>query len=93
MKLQMIPANRPLDTEALQAAVSVSEKGVPFFVVALEHLIALKLGAWRYKDRLHVNHLLDSGVALHEARLSQILERHQLTQRWEQLLAERARTG
>jgi len=90
MKFQMIPANSPLDAEALQMAASVSEKDIPFFVVTLEHLIALKLGAWRYKDRLHINHLLDSGVALDKARLSPILERHRLEGRWRQLLAERA---
>ena len=89
MKFQMIPANSPLDAEALQMAASVSEKAIPFFVVALEYLIALKLRAWRYKDRLHINHLLDSGVALDTARLLPILERHNLERRWQQLLAER----
>jgi predicted nucleotidyltransferase len=85
----MIPANSELDAEALQMAVSVSEKGIRFFVVTLEHLVALKLKTWRYKDRLHINHLLDSGVPLDQANLSSILERHQLEQRWKQLLAER----
>jgi len=91
LKFQMIPANTPLDNEALQMATSVSEKGIPFFVVTIEHLVALKLRAWRYKDRLHINHLLDSGVALDKAKLSAILERHALERRWEQLLAERAK--
>ena len=88
-KFQLIPANTPLDTEALQSASSVSEKGTPFFVVTPEHLIALKLRAWRYKDRLHINHLLDSDVALDEVRLLSILQRHQLQARWQQLLDER----
>jgi hypothetical protein len=87
---QMIPANSDLDAEALQTAISVSEKGIPFFVVTLEHLIALKLRAWRYKDRLHISHLLDSGVVLDRATLSLILQRHQLDQRWQQLLADRS---
>jgi len=91
LKFQMIPANRELDMESLGAAISVSEKGISFFVVTLEHLIALKLRAWRYKDRLHINHLLDSGVHLATSRLESILERHQLEQRWQQLLAERDR--
>ena len=86
---QLIPANSPLDAEALDSAMAVSEKGVPFSVVTLEHFIALKLRAWRYKDKLHINHLLESGVALDQARLSPILERHQLVQRWNQLLTER----
>ena len=90
LKFQMIPANRPLDTEALQAAITVSEKGTPFSVVTLEHLIALKLQAWRYKDRLHINHLLDSGVILDPAKLAPVLERHDLIQRWKQFLAERS---
>ena len=90
MKFQMIPANAPLDNEVLQSAVSVTENEVPFWVVTLEHLIALRLRAWRYKDRLHINHLLDSGVAWDEARLSQTLERHALGPRWQQLLEERA---
>jgi hypothetical protein len=93
LKFQMIPANTPLDNEALQTATSVSEKGIPFFVVTLEHLVALKLRAWRYKDRLHINHLLDSGVALDRIKLSAILQRHLLEQRWQQLLAERATKG
>jgi hypothetical protein len=90
LKFQMIPANNDLNTEALQMAVPVSEKGTPFFVVTLEHLIALKLKAWRYKDRLHINHLLDSSVLVDQPKLSSILQRYQLAQRWEQLLAERA---
>jgi hypothetical protein len=89
MKFQMIPANSPLDAEALRMAAPVFEKTIPFFVVTLEHLIALKLRAWRYKDKLHINHLLESGVALDQARLSPILERHRLNDRWLQLLAER----
>ena len=90
LKFQMIPANNELATEALEAAASVSEKGILFFVVTLEHLIALKLGAWRYKDRLHVSHLLDSGAAVDIAKLVAILDRHGLRQRWQQLLSERA---
>jgi hypothetical protein len=80
LKFQLIPANRPLDAEALDSAAVVTEKGVPFRVVTAEYLIALKLSAWRYKDRLHINHLLDSEVALDKARLSAILARHQLEQ-------------
>ena len=93
LKFQMIPANRDLDAEALQAAVAISEKDVPFFVVTLEHLLALKLRAWRYKDRLHINHLLDSEVPLDKSRLSNILERHQLKQRWQQLLNDRSESA
>jgi len=52
-------------------------------------LIALKLRAWRYKDQLHINHLLDSGVVLDKAKLTPILERHLLRERWQQLLPER----
>jgi len=65
------------------------KRGLRFIFVSLEHLIGLKLKAWRYKDRLHINHLLDSGVAFDEAKLSTILEPHHLLQRWKQLLAER----
>ena len=92
LKFQMIPANSGLDAEALEAATAVSEAGVGFFVVTLEHLIALKLKAWRYKDRLHINHLLDCGVNPNQAELSAILERHGLQNRWAQLLSERARS-
>lgn len=79
-----------LTLDQLHAATSVSEKDVPFHVVTLEHLIALKLRAWRYKDRLHINHLLDSEVAVDEASLLLILQRHSLGLRWQQLLKERA---
>jgi hypothetical protein len=89
MKFQMIPANSELDREALENAVSVSEHGISFFVIAPEYLVALKLRAWRYKDRLHVSHLLDSGLSLDQSRLARILERHQLGERWKQLLSER----
>src|SRR5438552_1462454 len=92
LKFQMIPANSGLDAEALQAATMVSEAGIQFFIVTLEHLIAMKLKAWRYKDRLHINHLLESGLTPDEARLSSILERHGLRNRWAQLLMERDRT-
>jgi hypothetical protein len=87
---QMIPANSDLATEALRTAISVSEKGVPFFVVTIEHLIALKLAAGRYKDRLHISHLLDSGVTVDGPKLKATLLAFQLEQRWTQLLAERA---
>src|SRR5947209_7306872 len=43
LKFQMLPANNGLDAEALQSAVAVSEAGVGFFVVTLEHLVAMKL--------------------------------------------------
>jgi len=85
----MIPANGELDTESLQNAASVSEAGIPFFVVSLEYLIALKLKAWRYKDRLHISHLLDSGISLDQGKLFSILQRYQLADRWKQLLSER----
>jgi hypothetical protein len=91
LKFQIIPANHGLDAEALETAVAVREADVQFFVVTLEHLIAMKLRAWRYKDRLHINHLLDSGLNPDRARLASILERHGLESRWRQLLAERMR--
>ena len=91
LKFQIIPANQGLDAEALEAAVAVTEAEVQFFVVTLEHLIAMKLKAWRYKDRLHINHLLDSGLSPNEARLFSILERYGLESRWAQLLIERSR--
>ena len=93
MKFQLIPANRNLDTEAFQAAVPVSEKGVPFYVVTAEHLVVMKLKAWRYKDRLHISHLLDSGVSLDKTRLAVVLERDQLEPRWKQLQEDRAGRG
>ena len=89
-KFQMIPANTSLDREALEAAVCVTEKGISFSVVTLEFLIALKLRAWRYKDRLHINHLLDSGVVPDNGKLEPILKRHNLGQRWQELLSERS---
>ena len=91
LKFQIIPANQGLDAEALGAAIAVVEGGVQFFVVTVEHLIAMKLKAWRYKDRLHINHLLDSGISPDEGKLSSILERHGLASRWAQLLTERGR--
>jgi hypothetical protein len=93
MKFQMIPANSELDREALENAVSVSEHGTPFFIVAPEYLVALKLMAWRYKDRLHVSHLLDSGLSLDQGRLTRILERQQLRDRWKQILSDRDSSG
>jgi hypothetical protein len=50
----------------------------------------LKLRTWRYKDRLHISHLLDSGVTVDGPKLKAILLAFQLEQRWTQLLAERA---
>jgi len=92
LKFQIISANNGLDAEALQSATAVSEAGVGFFVVTLEHLIAMKLKAWPYKDRLHINHLLDSGQNPNPTALSSILERYGLENRWAQLLAERGRS-
>ena len=90
---QMIPANNDLAAEALRTATAVFRKGRSFFRCnLLQHLIALKLRAWRYKDRLHISHLLDSGVTLDNTKLSPILQRYHLEQRWVQLLAEEVRS-
>lgn len=93
VKFQMIPANSELDTEALENAARVQERGMPFFIVTPEYLVALKLRAWRYKDRLHLSHLLDSGLVLNSEQLSRILHRYDLEERWSQLLAERRLSG
>ena len=89
LKFRMIPANNELDTEALENAATVLENGVRFFIVTPEYLAALKLRAWRYKDRLHVSHLLDSGISLDQVKLSNILQRYQLADRWKQLVSGR----
>ena len=92
LKFQIIPANTSLGSEALHEARPVSEAGTRFYMVTLEHLIAMKLKAWRYKDRLHINHLLDSGAKPDSALLGSILARYGLQDRWSQLLGERERS-
>ena len=90
LKFQMIPANSGLDAEALDAARTVTQGRLQITVVTLEHLIAMKLKAGRYKDRLHINHLLESGAMPQAAVLAPILQRYGLAQRWDRLLAERS---
>lgn len=79
LKFQFVPANDGLNAEALATAQETPDG---FWVVDLEHLIALKLSANRPKDRLHIEHLLGSGVVPDAGKLNAILQRYGLNERW-----------
>lgn len=79
--IQFLPANRPLLKEALQDSVERDIDGVPVRVFTAEHLAAIAFDLGRPKDRRRLDQFREE-KALDAHRLSQILERHGLLERW-----------
>jgi hypothetical protein len=79
--VQFLPAEQPLLKEALDESVEREIDGVPLRVFTAEHLAAIAFDLGRPKDRHRLDQFRDE-QALNAPRLSDILKRHGLLDRW-----------
>jgi hypothetical protein len=88
--VQILPAPTPLVEEAVAEAITVPIGAAQTRVFSAEHAVAVALQTNRPTDRLKIEHLLESGrKPLDEARLTDILRKHGLEERWTRFLAAR----
>jgi hypothetical protein len=80
--VQFLPPGTPLVEEALAEAVEHIVDGAPVRVFSAEHLCAIALQVGRAKDKARVLQFIESGV-LDTARFHEMLNRHELTSRWQ----------
>ena len=79
--VQLIPAYDALTKEAVQKAVEKNVGQTTTRVMRVEHLIAIALKTGRAKDYMRIALLLEE-AEVDDARLRDILSRHQLQDRW-----------
>ncbi len=79
--VQFLPADKPLLKEALEQSVERDIDGVPVRVFTAEHLAAIAFDLGRPKDKRRLDQFREE-KALDPSRLSEILERHGLLDRW-----------
>ncbi len=84
--VQFIPTYNPLVAEAVEHAVEIKFKGTPTRVVSAEHLVAIMAQTGRARDFARAAKFLEEGVVNVE-RLTDILSRHRLTDRWRAFVA------
>ena len=84
--LQVIPAYDALTEEAVHQAAERRVGQTPTRVMRPEHLIAIALKTGRAKDHARVALLLEE-ADVDSVRLTEILERHQLIDRWNRFKA------
>ena len=80
--VQFLPPDSPLTEEALDQAIDTAVDGVTTRVMTAEHLLALALKTGRAKDFARILQFIEAGV-IETDKLSQILERHQLLEKWQ----------
>jgi hypothetical protein len=80
--VQLIPAYDALTEEAVREAVEKMVGLTKTRVMRVEHLIAIALKTGRAKDYTRIALLLEE-AEVDDARLRNILDRHQLQDRWE----------
>ena len=80
--VQFLPADSPLTEEALDQAIEATVEGVKTRVMTAEHLVALALRTGRAKDFARILQFIEAG-ALETDRLNQVLDRHQLLEKWQ----------
>jgi len=84
--VQVIPAYDALTEEAVREAIERVVGRTPTRVMRPEHLLAIALRTGRAKDRARVALLLEE-AEVDASRLTDILERHQLLDQWNQFKA------
>jgi len=82
--VQLIPAYDALTEEAVREAVEKTVGQVKTRVMRVEHLIAIALKTGRAKDHARIALLLEE-ADVNQARLQEILGRHDLQSRWEKI--------
>ena len=80
--VQFLPAFNPLLEEALREASDVMYEDAPTRVLRAEHLVAICLQTGREKDRERVR-LLRAQAKLDHELLREVLQRYDLTAKWE----------
>ena len=80
--VQFLPASGPLLEEALVKAAEVDVEGVPARVFTPEYLAAIALQTGRAKDKARLLQFVEAGV-LESAKFEQLVDRHQLTDKWQ----------
>jgi len=81
-QIQFLPAEDALYKEALCQSVEAEVGGVKTWVMRAEHLMAIALKTGRVKDLTRVGQFVENH-AYDETELNQILERHNLVEKWE----------
>ena len=71
----------PLVEEAIAQANEVNLEGQQTFVFSAEHLVAIALQTDRAKDKARILQFIEADV-LEQKRLDNILEKHQLLEKW-----------
>ncbi len=79
--VQFLPADQPLESEAVREAVSRESAGLTTRVMSAEHLMAIALKIGRAKDHARLVMFVESGIS-NMARLREILARHSLLEAW-----------
>jgi len=82
-QVQFLPADDDLNKEALLEAVQKEVGGVKTWVMKAEHLMAIALRTGRGKDLLRLEQFVHH-AAYKSTELNQILERHNLVEKWKQ---------
>jgi hypothetical protein len=79
--VQFLPASGPLLEDALENAIEIDVESVPARVLTAEYLAAVALQTGRAKDKARVLQFVEAR-ALDRAIFEELLERHQLTEKW-----------
>jgi hypothetical protein len=79
--VQFLPTDKPLLKEALEQSVTRDIGGVQARVFTPEHLAAIAFDLGRPKDKRRLDQFREEKV-LDAAKLHEILERHDLLERW-----------
>ena len=85
--VQFLPPTRTLVEEALAEAATRDVDGVLVQVFTAEHLAAIALQTGRAKDKARVLQFLEED-ALNAGRFQEIVQRHDLTARWQQFVRQ-----
>lgn len=86
--VQLIPAYNALIEEAVKNASLEEYEELMTKVVRIEYLLAIMIDTNRSKDRDRLGKVLDE-VSFDQKKLSSILKRHRLLQKWEKFLETR----
>jgi hypothetical protein len=81
--VRFLPPTSLLAQEALNEAAEMDVDGTPVCVFTVEHLAALALQTGRAKDKARLLQFIENG-ALDATRFEKMIERHQLTEKWQQ---------
>ena len=89
MAVQILPNVSLLSNDAVEEAHKVEVEGIPTKVIRIEHLIALSLVAFRFKDKIRISQLIEKA---NKKLLNKIFDRFdneesKLRKRYQEVLA------